>query len=68
MLKISYTVPGIHCGHCVRTIKMELSELAGVEKVIADAQTKVVEISYMPPADEQKIKDLLTEINYPPEE
>jgi len=65
MSTVTYTVPGIHCGHCVHTIKMEVSDLAGVQNVSADMNTKQVVISYDDPASTEKIEALLAEINYP---
>jgi len=51
--------------HCVHTIQTEVSELAGVNSVKADAASKKVEIVFDVPADEAKIKALMAEINYP---
>lgn len=65
MTTVTYSVPNISCGHCVHTIQAELSELAGVKSVKADAATKKVEIVFDPPADETRLKALLAEINYP---
>jgi copper chaperone len=62
---VTYTIPNISCGHCVHTIKSELSELAGVKVVEADQATKQATITYEPPATEDGIKALLAEINYP---
>ena len=67
MTTVTYNVPAIHCGNCVHTIEMEVGELAGVLSVKADEATKKVEISFDAPADEQQIKALLNEINYPAE-
>ncbi|MEX2210793.1 MAG: heavy-metal-associated domain-containing protein [Gaiellaceae bacterium] len=41
---ITYTVPGIHCGHCALSIKEEVSEIGGVEAVDVDVEAKVVTI------------------------
>ena len=41
---VTYTVPKIHCGHCAMSIKEEVSEVAGVETVAVDIDTKVVTI------------------------
>ena len=38
---ITYTVPGIHCGHCALSIKEEVSEVSGVEAVDVDVDSKV---------------------------
>ena len=67
MKNISYQVSAIHCKHCVHTIKMELSDLEGVESVQVDVNKREVAVTFEPPASEQKIRDLLIEINYPPE-
>jgi copper chaperone CopZ len=65
MTTVTYSVPNISCGHCVHTIQSEVSELAGVKSVKADAASKKVEIVFEAPADEARIKSLLAEINYP---
>jgi copper chaperone len=67
MTTVTYSVPAIHCGHCTHTIEMEVGELQGVQSVKADEATRKVEITFDAPADEQKIKALLAEINYPAE-
>jgi copper chaperone CopZ len=41
---VTYTVPKIHCGHCAMSIKEEVSEVAGVETVDVDIDTKVVTV------------------------
>ena len=63
-----YQVPSIHCEHCVHTIEMELGDLDGVKQVKADLKEKTVEVSFESPASNEKVVDLLKEINYPPEE
>jgi copper chaperone len=65
MTTVTYTVPNISCGHCVRTIKTELADVAGIQSVDADAETKKVEIVFDAPASEEKIKALLLLIDYP---
>ena len=67
MTTVTYTVPAIHCEHCTHTIEMEVGGLQGVQFVKADEATKKVVINFDSPADETKIKALLTEINYPAE-
>ena len=68
MTSLTFYVPNISCGHCVHTIQTELVELEGVENVVASAQSKQVTVTFAPPADVEKIKSLLIEINYPVEE
>ena len=67
MTTVTYTVPAISCGHCTHTIENEVGELVGVQSVKADETTKKVEITFDAPANEQVIKALLAEINYPAE-
>jgi copper chaperone len=62
---ITYTIPNISCGHCVHTIKSEVTELEGVQSVDANMDSKQATITFEPPATEEKIKALLAEINYP---
>lgn len=42
---LSYKVPGMHCGHCEAAVKQEVSQVAGVESVEVDLETKLVTIS-----------------------
>lgn len=65
MTTVTYSVPNISCGHCVHTIQTELSDVQGVQSVVADQDTKNVEIVFEAPATEEKIKALLVLIEYP---
>ena len=65
MNTVTYTIPNISCKHCVHTIRMEVADLNGVQKVEADERTKQATITFDEPASEEKIKALLAEINYP---
>ncbi len=67
MTTVTYIVPAISCGHCTRTIETELKDLEGVQSVKAAVDTKKVEITFDTPANEEKIKSLLAEIEYPAE-
>ena len=42
---VSYTVPAVHCGHCERAVKEEVSAVAGVSEVVVDLDTKVVTVA-----------------------
>jgi copper chaperone CopZ len=42
MAKMTYTVPGMHCGHCEAAVKEDVSQVAGVESVDVDLETKLV--------------------------
>ncbi len=65
MTTVTYSIPNISCNHCVHTITMELTDMAGVSSVVADMEGKQATISFEPPATETGIKGLLSEINYP---
>ena len=42
---ITYTVSGMHCGHCKASVTEELSEVEGVEAVDVDLDTKLVVVT-----------------------
>ena len=64
----TFKVPNISCGHCVRAIENEVSDLEGVKAVSAIEATKMVTVEWEePPQSWDGIKALLEEINYPPE-
>lgn len=63
--KVTYSIPNIHCGHCVHTIQSELIDLPGVKSVKADQNLRNATIEFELPASEEKIKDLLKSIEYP---
>lgn len=64
----TFTVPNISCGHCVAAVEEEVSEIAGVTSVKANADSKMVTVEWDTPADWDKIKAVLVEIEYPPAE
>ncbi len=63
--KVTYSIPNIHCGHCVHTIQSELIDLSGVKAVKADENLRKATIEFESPASEDSIKALLESINYP---
>jgi copper chaperone CopZ len=65
MNTVTYNIPAINCGHCVHTIKTELSDLDGVKRVEGSPETKKITVEFDNPATEESIKSLLKEINYP---
>ena len=44
MSEMTYTVAGMHCGHCERAVISELEQVHGVESVEVDLQTKLVTV------------------------
>ncbi len=65
MKTVTYSIPNISCSHCVHTIQSEVSELAGVTRVVANEDSKTAVITFDDPATEAQIRALLAEINYP---
>jgi len=65
MNTVTYSIPNISCGHCVHTIQSEVSEMEGVQSVVANQETRQATIVFMDPASENEIKKLLASINYP---
>ena len=58
-----YTVPAMHCAHCVTSIRGELSEVEGVEDVSVDLETKVVTISGRA-LDDAALREAIAEAGY----
>jgi len=65
MEKTTLHIPNISCGHCVMSIKNELSDLAGILKVDGDPDAKSLTVEWDAPATLESINSLLREINYP---
>ena len=40
----TYSVPGMHCGHCKAAVSRELEAVDGVDKVDVDLDTKLVTV------------------------
>lgn len=64
----TFEVPNIGCAGCTAAIKNELSDLAGVSKVEAEVDTRMVTVEFGDPASWQVIVTSLTDIEYPPAE
>ncbi len=65
MTSKTFTAPNISCGHCTRTIEMELGDLAGVRNAKAEVESRQVVVEWDAPASWDEIKDLLVEIGFP---
>jgi copper chaperone len=60
---ITYSVPGIHCEHCARAIRDEVSELGGVETVDVDLPTRSVTVRGRGFAD-RDVREAIAEAGY----
>jgi len=65
MAKETFFIPNISCGHCVMTIKKELTAMEGVKAVEGNPEEKSISVEWEAPATRDKIKEALKEINYP---
>ena len=65
MEKQTFSIPNISCGHCVMSIKNELSEMEGVTTVDGNPENKTISVEWDSPVTSETIKDKLMEINYP---
>ena len=45
MSELTFTVPGMTCGHCEAAVKGEVGKVAGVTDVAVDLATKLVTVS-----------------------
>ena len=45
MTSLTYSVPGVSCGHCRHAIQDQVSRLTGVESVDVDIDAKTVTVS-----------------------
>ena len=61
----TFSIPNISCGHCVMSIKNELSEIEGVTSVEGNHETKTITVEWETPATLEKITSTLEGINYP---
>ncbi len=66
MTSLTFEVPNIGCAGCVQAIKNELSDLAGVESVNGNVETRMIQIEFAAPASQDQIVATLAEIDYPP--
>jgi len=44
MSKITYTLPDMSCGHCKHAVTSELAQVAGVDSVDVDLDSKLVTV------------------------
>jgi copper chaperone len=66
MSQVTFNIPSISCGHCVRTIRAALGEVAGVQQVEVDIDAKQVAVVYdATVVGEAQMRDVLAEADYP---
>jgi copper chaperone len=62
MASVTYTVPGITCGHCKSAIETEVGALDDVESVVVDIDSRTVEV--VGSADDAAIRAAIVEAGY----
>ena len=63
MQTLTYSVPGISCGHCRTAISAEVSPVAGVSAVDVDLTGKVVTVTGAG-VDDAAVRDAIDEAGY----
>ena len=58
-------IPNISCGHCVMSIKNELSDLEGVCSVKGDPASKQITVEWEAPLTKEDLLAALKAMNYP---
>jgi copper chaperone CopZ len=62
MTTLTYSVPGISCGHCKSAIEAEVNQLEGVESVTVDIDAKTVMV--VGDATEEAVRAAVDEAGY----
>ena len=60
----TYTVSGMHCGHCVASVSEEVQEIAGVEDVDVVLETGALTVTSARPIDVAAVKAAVEEAGY----
>ena len=59
-----YSVTGMSCGHCEKSVSSEVSAIPGVTEVAADAKAGTVTVSSAAPLDEDQVRAAVDEAGY----
>ena len=60
----TWTVTGMHCGHCVASVTEEISELPGVESVDVVLETGAVTVTSAQPVTREQVDAAVREAGY----
>lgn len=64
MSTATYTVTGMTCEHCVKSVTEEISELPGVQGVQVDLPTGAVTVTSEQPLDTGVVRSAVEEAGY----
>lgn len=61
---VTYTVTGMSCGHCEKSVSSEVSGIPGVTEVAADARTGTVTVSSAQPLADDQVRAAVDEAGF----
>ncbi|WP_116043234.1 heavy-metal-associated domain-containing protein [Amycolatopsis palatopharyngis] len=64
MAETTYTVKGMTCGHCVRSVTEEVSEIEGVTNVAVDLPTGAVTVTSAKELGADEVRAAVEEAGY----
>ena len=64
MTRSTYTVTGMTCAHCVRSVTEEISEIEGVSDVSVDLSSGRVTVTSAAPLDDTAVRAAVEEAGY----
>lgn len=64
MTETSYTVTGMTCGHCVKSVTEEVGQIEGVESVVIDLPTGAVTVVSSRELSDDAVRAAVDEAGY----
>lgn len=64
MTQTTYTVTGMHCGHCVSSVSEEVGAIEGVQDVAVDLPTGAVTVTSTSELDVADVQAAVEEAGY----
>jgi copper chaperone len=64
MIVEKYLVKGMTCGHCVTSVRTEVSAVPGVSEVAVDLGSGEVTVTSVEPVDQEAIRAAVDEAGY----
>jgi len=64
MAKRIYSVPEVHCDHCIAAINRELGQIDGVEDIQVDLESKTVTVEAQDAVSDERIAEGLYEAGF----
>ncbi|GIH73377.1 heavy-metal-associated domain-containing protein [Sphaerimonospora thailandensis] len=64
MATSTYTIKGMTCGHCVRSVTEEVEAVTGVTGVKVELETGLMEVVSEGPADDAAVEAAVREAGY----